>query len=137
MTSSPPHYAFRCRRTAVGKTAANIAVAKVNIPFLEAVVRGILCNALVCLAVWLSFAAHHVSGKVLAIVFPISAFVALGFEHCIANMYFIPLALFAGVEGVTLSGFIGNIIPVTLGNVIGGSVFVGLVYWIVYLRKPG
>jgi formate transporter len=122
---------------AVGKTAANIAVAKVNIPFLEAVVRGILCNALVCLAVWLSFAAHHVSGKVLAIVFPISAFVALGFEHCIANMYFIPLALFAGVEGVTLSGFIGNIIPVTLGNVIGGSVFVGLVYWIVYLRKPG
>lgn len=120
----------------VAATAIKIAQAKVTIPPLEAFVRGILCNALVCLAVWLSFAAHHVSGKIIAILFPITAFVALGFEHCIANLYFIPLALFMGADGVDLAGMVGNLIPVTLGNVVGGSVFVALVYWIVYLRKP-
>jgi formate/nitrite transporter len=120
---------------AVGKTAAGIALAKVNIPFVEAFLRAVLCNALVCLAVWLSFAAHHVSGKILAIVFPISAFVALGFEHSIANMYFIPVAFFAGVDGITVAGFISNLVPVTLGNIVGGSVFVALAYWVIYLRK--
>jgi formate transporter len=119
----------------VGKTAAAIALGKVDIPFMEAFLKGVLCNALVCLAVWLSFAAHHVSGKVLTIIFPISAFVALGFEHCIANMYFIPLAIFAGIEGITTAGFVNNLVPVTLGNIVGGSVFVALAYWVIYLRK--
>ncbi len=117
------------------KTAAAIAQGKINIPYLEAFLRGMLCNTLVCLAGWLSFAAHHVSGKILAIIFPISAFVALGFEHSVANMYFIPLALFAGVDGVTVAGFINNLIPVTIGNIVGGSVFVALAYRVIYLQK--
>jgi len=120
---------------AVEKTAAGIALGKVNIPFAEAFFRGVLCNALVCMAVWLSFAARNVTGKVLVIIFPISAFVALGFEHSIANMYFIPLGIMAGIEGVSVSGFLGNVVPVTLGNIVGGSVFVALVYWVIYLRK--
>lgn len=119
----------------VAATAARIAEAKVLIPPLEAFVRGVLCNALVCLAVWLSFAAHSVSGKILAIVFPISAFVALGFEHSIANMYFIPLGLFLDADGVDVPGIVANLLPVTLGNIFGGGVFVALVYWLVYLRK--
>jgi len=120
---------------AVGKTAASIALGKVNIPFAEAFFRGVLCNALVCMAVWLSFAARNVTGKVLVIIFPITAFVALGFEHSIANMYFIPLAFMAGIEGVSVSGFLGNVVPVTLGNIVGGGVFVALVYWVIYLRN--
>ena len=119
---------------AVGETAARIAQAKVGLGFAEALFRGILCNTLVCLAVWLCFAAHDVGGKILAIVLPISAFVALGFEHSVANMYLIPVAMLAGAEGVGLSGFIGNMVPVTLGNIIGGGVFVAAVYWLIYLH---
>jgi formate/nitrite transporter FocA (FNT family) len=89
---------------------------------------------LVCLAVWLCFAAHDVPGKILAIVFPISAFVALGFEHSVANMYLIPIAMLAGAKGVTLAGFAHNLVPVTLGNIVGGGVLVALVYWLIYLR---
>jgi formate/nitrite transporter FocA (FNT family) len=74
-----------------------------------------------------------VASKVLAIVLPISAFVALGFEHSVANMYLIPMAMLAGAEGVGLSGFIGNMVPVTLGNIVGGGLFVALVYWLIYL----
>jgi formate/nitrite transporter len=122
---------------AVGRTAASIAAAKLELGFVEAFARGLLCNALVCLAVWLSFAAHRVSGKILAIVFPISAFVALGFEHSVANMYLIPIGMLAGPGGIDVAGFIGNLIPVTLGNIVGGSGFVALVYWIVYLRGSG
>jgi len=121
---------------AVAKTAASIAEAKMALPSIEAFTRGVLCNVLVCLAVWLCFAAHTVSGKILAIIFPISAFVALGFEHSVANMYLIPAGYFAGAASVTLDGFIANLIPVTLGNIFGGGVLVALVYWIVYLRKP-
>ncbi len=121
---------------ATAETAAAIALAKVGLDPLEAFFRGLLCNALVCLAVWLSFAARRVSGKILAIVFPITAFVALGFEHCVANMYLIPVALLQGVEGLTIAGFLANLIPVTLGNVVGGSCFVALVYWVIYLRRP-
>lgn len=91
-----------------------------QLPFTEALVRGILCNALVCLAVWLSFASHPVSGKILATLFPITAFVALGFEHFIANFYLIPIGILMGAEG-GLSGFKQNIIPVTVGNIIGGG----------------
>lgn len=122
---------------AVGATADAIATAKVRLDWVEAFVRGILCNALVCLAVWLSFAARDVSGKILAIVFPISAFVALGFEHSVANMYFIGLGLLRAAEGVTLASFLfANLLPVTLGNIVGGAVLVGLVYWLCY-RWPG
>jgi formate/nitrite transporter len=119
---------------AVAETAVRIAEAKVALGFAEAFFRGILCNVLVCLAVWLCFAAHDVGSKVLAIVFPISAFVALGFEHSIANMYLIPIGWLAGSATVTLAGFVANLVPVTLGNVVGGGVFVAAVYWLVYLR---
>jgi formate/nitrite transporter len=112
----------------VGETAAGIARAKVALDWPTGFFRGILCNALVCLAIWLSFGARDVAGKILAVVFPISAFVALGFEHSVANMYVIALALMNGVEGVTLAGFLGNLVPVTAGNVIGGGVFVAGVY---------
>jgi formate transporter len=119
---------------AVAETAVGIAQAKVALPFAEAFFRGVLCNTLVCLAVWLCFAAHTVADKVLAIVFPISAFVALGFEHSIANMYLIPVAMLQGAPGVTVTGFLVNLVPVTLGNIVGGGVFVALVYWLIYLR---
>lgn len=122
---------------ATRETALAIARGKTALPFDEALVRGILCNVLVCLAVWISAAARRVSGKILAIVFPIAAFVALGFEHSVANMYFVPLAMLEawGDPALTIGGFAGNLIPVTLGNIIGGSGFVALVYWIIYLRK--
>ena len=122
---------------AVGETAAKIAAGKVALPFAEAFFRGVLCNALVCLAVWLSMAAHSVSGKAIVIVFPIAAFVALGFEHSIANMYFIPVAMMHGAEGITLAGLAGNLVPVTLGNIVGGGGFVALVYWVIYGRHSG
>ncbi|MEX2524182.1 MAG: formate/nitrite transporter family protein [Gammaproteobacteria bacterium] len=119
---------------AVAETAANIARAKVNLDFSEALIRGLLCNALVCLAVWLSYASHDASGKILAIIFPISAFVALGFEHSIANMYLIGVVIFEGDAGITFNDLLFNLVPVTIGNIIGGSIFVALVYWICYLR---
>jgi len=131
---------------AVGKTAVTIAAAKCALPFFEAFFRAILCNVLVCLAVWIAMAGRNVTDKILAIVFPISAFVAAGFEHCVANMYFIPLglmvrdnAMFADVPqlaALTWPGFFLSLIPVTLGNLAGGAGMVGLVYWIIY-RRPG
>ena len=127
--------AFSMNAGAVGTTAIAIAEAKIALPPLEAFVRGILCNALVCLAVWLCFAAHSVTDKILAIVFPIAAFVALGFEHSIANAYLIPAGYLAGADSVDLTGFIANMIPVTVGNIVGGSVGVALVYWVVYGRR--
>ena len=123
--------AFSMNAGAVGATAIAIAEAKIALPPLEAFVRGILCNALVCLAIWLCFAAHSVTDKILAIVFPIAAFVALGF----ANAYLIPAGYFAGADSVDLAGFIANMIPVTAGNIVGGSVGVALVYWVVYGRR--
>jgi len=131
---------------AVAATVIKIAVGKTQLSFEVAFVRGILCNTLVCLAVWLCFAAHTVTSKILAIIFPISAFVALGFEHSIANMFFVPLGILAagdpallaasGIDDAalpTIAGFVGNIIPVTLGNIVGGGVFVALSYYLVYL----
>jgi formate/nitrite transporter len=117
---------------AVAQTAASIALEKLALDPVEAFARAILCNALVCLAVWLSFAARTVSGKILAIVLPISAFVALGFEHSIANMYLIPVAWLNGTAGITLAGFLENLVPVTLGNIVGGAGGVALTYWICY-----
>ena len=113
---------------AVAETAARIASAKVELG---------VADALVCLAIWLSMAAHTVAGKSIAIVFPISAFVALGFEHSVANMYLIPIGWLAGADGVTAAGFVGNLVPVTLGNIVGGSVFVALVYWVAYRQGRG
>lgn len=122
----------------VAITARNIAISKVHIPFTEAFFRGVLCNILVCLAIWLCFAAHSVSSKILAILFPVSAFVALGFEHSVANMYFIPVGYLAGATDITISNFLANLIPVVMGNIIGGGGLVALTYWIIYLRKePG
>jgi formate transporter len=137
---------------AFGITAPSIAHAKLQLGFGQAVALGILCNALVCLAVWLSYSARTTADRILAIVPPISAFVAAGFEHSIANMYFVPLGLFiagldpafvrsakleAQAEALSWSAFIlRNLLPVTIGNVIGGSVLVAAVYWFVYLR-PG
>ena len=102
---------------------------------------GALGSALVCLAVWLTYGARSAGDKILAIVFPISAFVALGFEHSVANMYFLPMGLLVregdGAGHVTVAdAALGNLVPVTVGNVIGGSAMVGLVYWAVYLRRP-
>ncbi len=128
---------------AIAATAVSIASAKVALPFGEAFVRGILCNALVCLAVWMCFAARSVTDRILAIVFPISAFVALGFEHSVANMYLIPVGMLAahdlGIDNgaLDLAGFLGNLVPVTLGNLLGGSILVALVYWLIYVRAQG
>jgi formate transporter len=134
---------------AVGAQAVMIANSKVNLGFMQAFTSGILCNALVCLAVWLCFASHTVTDKILAIIFPITAFVTLGFEHSVANMYFIPAGIVAKTnqeilkivgDSIDLSnlnsvGFIFNLIPVTLGNIMGGSIFVGMIYWFIYLRN--
>lgn len=129
---------------AVGLEYVKIAAGKTALPFWEAFFKGVLCNLLVCLAVWLALAGRSVTDKVLAIVFPISAFVAAGFEHCVANMYLIPLGIFLkdsvaattniNTASLDWSGFIGNLIPVTLGNIIGGSVMVALVYYTIYRR---
>lgn len=135
---------------AVGAKAVAIASGKVNLSWEQAFFRGILCNVLVCLAVWLCFAGRTVVDKVLAILFPITAFVAMGFEHSVANMYFIPAGLLTSqdsnimqhvgvvnLHNLTLNGFLWhNLVPVTLGNMVGGGVFVGLFYWFIYLRKP-
>ncbi len=120
---------------AVAETARSIAEGKVALGFGQAFVRGVLCNTLVCLAVWMCFAAHSVSGKVSAIIFPITAFVALGFEHSIANMYLIPIGALQPGSTIGIAEMFGNLIPVTLGNIVGGGILVAAVYWLVYLRK--
>jgi formate transporter len=136
----------------IGATALGIADAKCDLEFVQAVALGVMCNALVCLAVWLCTSARSTTDKILAIIFPITAFVASGFEHSVANMYFIPIGLFiksfAGPEfwdaiGKTAADyanlswaafFVTNLLPVTIGNIIGGAGFVGLAYWFIYLR---
>ncbi len=137
---------------AVGITALKIAVAKCDLGFTQAVALGILCNALVCLAVWLTYSARSTVDKIVAIIFPITAFVAAGFEHSVANMYFIPYALLVkdfdpefmakvaekvpNLELLTWKAFfINNLIPVTIGNIIGGAVLVAAIYWVVFLRE--
>ena len=130
--------------SAVGKAALNLAAAKCALPFGEAFFKGVLCNVLVCLAVWVAMAGRTVTDKVLAIVFPITAFVACGFEHSVANMYFIPLGIFLRESVTTASttnldalhwlGLARNLLPVTLGNLVGGAGMVGLVYWVIHRR---
>jgi formate transporter len=134
---------------AIGQTALSIASGKVQLGFIQALALGVLCNALVCLAVWLTFSARSTVDKIAAIIFPITAFVAAGFEHSIANMYFIPIGLliknldpaFTTTTGLDLSNltwsafFLKNLIPVTLGNILGGSLLVAAVYWAIFLRR--
>ena len=136
----------------VGATALNIANGKVNLSFTEGLARGILCNALVCLAVWLCLSGRSVTDKIMAILFPITAFVASGFEHSIANMYFIPMGLLLKGEpevvaaagkvasdlvNLNLQGFIGNLFSVTTGNIFGGGFMVAAIYWFIYRRPQG
>jgi formate transporter len=118
---------------AVASTAIRIATAKAGLPWAEAFFRGVLCNVLVCMAVWMAMAGRNVTDKVLAIVFPITAFVAAGFEHSIANMYFFPLAMLLGAP-LSAADMAHNLLPVIAGNIVGGSVLVALVYWAIYLR---
>jgi formate transporter len=118
---------------AVGKVSVAIASAKIALSADQAFFRGVLCNALVCLAVWLCFAARDAGGKILAIVWPISAFVALGFEHSVANMYLIPVGFLAGAA-FDLPGLFWKLLWVSLGNIAGGAGGVALVYWTIYLR---
>lgn len=115
----------------MGQVAVSIAEAKAALPATEVFFRGILCNALVCLAVWLTFAARSVTGKVLAILWPITGFVLLGLEHSVANMYFFPQGWLAGAEAAPM-GALTNLIWVTLGNIIGGAGGVALAYWYAY-----
>jgi formate/nitrite transporter len=139
---------WKANDAAIAIRAVNIAYSKATLPWVEAFARGILCNWLVCLAVWLSMAAKDAISKIFSIIIPIAAFVAAGFEHSIANMYFIPMGLVlkgsealqglltpAVVQGLTWQGFfLNNLIPVTIGNLIGGVVFVAFAYWSAYLR---
>lgn len=119
---------------ALGAASVKLAEAKVAIPFGQAILRGIACNWLVCLAVWMSIGADDIAGKILAIWFPIMAFVALSTEHSIANMFFIPLGMLNGAN-VTIGQLLwNNLVPVTIGNIIGGAFFVGTIYWWVYGR---
>jgi formate/nitrite transporter len=121
----------------VGDTMVQIARSKVALDPVSAVARGILCNVLVCLAVWLCMGARSVADKILATIFPISAFVACGFEHSVANMFFLPIgiALAAGsAAAISVSGAVANLMWVTIGNIFGGTILVALVYWFVYLR---
>ncbi len=138
---------------AIGVTALSTANSKTGLDFVQAIALGIMCNALVCLAVWLTFSARTTTDRILAIIPPITAFVAAGFEHSIANMYFIPVGLFikagapesfwaaihktaADYANLTWDKFlINNLLPVTIGNIIGGAVMVGAVYWFIYLRQ--
>ena len=137
---------------AVGLQALNTAASKTHLDFLQALALGVICNALVCMAVWLCYSARSTTDKILSIIFPISAFVAGGFEHSIANMYFIPMGMLikafatpdfwdkigktaADYTSLTWSNFfLANLLPVTIGNIIGGAGLVGLVYWFAFLR---
>jgi formate transporter len=134
---------------AVGVQALSIASAKTDLGFIQAIALGAFCNALVCLAVWLCYSARTTTDKILSIVLPIAAFVAAGFEHCVANMFFIPMGLLIekdeafvasqpsapDLSSLTWENFLlGNLLPVTIGNIVGGALMVGAIYWFVYLR---
>ncbi|MDR1572553.1 MAG: formate/nitrite transporter family protein [Clostridiales Family XIII bacterium] len=138
----------------LGAMTVKIAVYKVGLTYPQAFILGIMCNWLVCLAVWLSYGAKDMTGKMLAVFFPIWLFITSGFEHCVANMYYIPAGIMAkgspaiaeaaaalGLSSDKLDGLgwgsfaLGNLIPVTLGNIVGGGLFVAAAYWFAYARK--
>ncbi|MBC7251582.1 MAG: formate/nitrite transporter family protein [Anaerolineae bacterium] len=112
-----------------------IASAKVSMSFGAAFWRAVGCNWLVCLAVWLAVSANDIAGKVWGIWFPIMAFVAIGFEHSVANMFFVPLGMFYGAPVTWGQFLVNNLLPVTLGNIVGGGFFVGTIYWWLYGRE--
>ncbi len=121
----------------VGITAIKVASTKAALPLGEAFARGVLCNALVCLAVWLTIGGRSVTDKILAVIFPITAFVAIGLEHSIANWFFLPYGmLLAGSETISAAAAVQNLAIVTLGNIVGGTLLVASVYWLAYLRGP-
>ncbi len=127
---------------ALAEAVVNTAVTKAGIPFMDGILKGILCNILVCMAVWCSFAAEEAAGKVLTLWLPVMLFIIGGFEHCVANMYFIPAGMIASslygvpAPGLNLFSFlVTNLIPVTIGNIIGGSLCVGAAYWMAYLKE--
>ncbi|MEK7237314.1 MAG: formate/nitrite transporter family protein [Nitrospirota bacterium] len=125
---------------AVGETMVQIARSKIALDPVSAVARGILCNVLVCLAVWLCMGARSVTDKILAILLPISAFVACGFEHSVANMFFLPIGIVLAAGGpapLSVLGALSNLVLVTIGNILGGTILVALIYWFVYLRGDG
>jgi formate/nitrite transporter len=137
---------------AIGVTTLHLAISKVNMTFIDAFFRGILCNFLVCVAVWMAFSAKDVAGKIIAVFFPIMFFISSGYEHSVADMFYIPAGIFAKGTGAFNEAlatafpkdnlasltwgnfFVKNLIPVTLGNIVGGAILVGLGYWFVYLR---
>lgn len=131
---------------AVARAAVRIAAAKASLPFATAFFAGVLCNVLVCLAIWLAMAGHTVVDKVAGIIMPIAAFVGAGFEHSVANMYFLPLGIYLrdkvdvtgirGIENLDMWAYLHNLVPVTLGNIVGGSGFVALVYFVIYRLVP-
>ncbi len=141
---------FESGSSMLGAVTLNIALHKVNLAFLEAFFLGIMCNWLVCLAVWMAYGADSMTGKIFAIFFPIWLFITSGFEHCIANMYYIPAGLliksneiYSSLAGVTADHlgtltwgnfFLKNLLPVTLGNIVGGALFVGMAYWFAYKK---
>ncbi len=118
----------------VGRIAEKIALSKVSLGFTTALVKGIMCNFLVCIAIWMSYAGKSAVDKIFAVIFPITCFVALGFEHSVANMYLIPVAMFNGAD-IAVSDLLHNLLPVTIGNIIGGGCFVGLLYNVIYKAK--
>jgi formate transporter len=131
----------------IGLSVLNTAVGKIRPDMVTLFFKGILCNVLVCAAVWLAYAGRSVTDKLVAVILPVSAFIAAGFEHCVANMYFLPLAWLlvqtghapANFDGslITLSGIVHNLVPVTLGNIVGGAGFVGAFYWTIYRATFG
>ena len=131
----------------IGLSILNTAVGKIQPDVITLFFKGILCNLLVCLAVWLAYAGRSVTDKIVALTLPVSAFIAAGFEHCVANMYFLPLAWLLTQTGhvpadvdtslITISGIVHNLVPVTLGNIVGGAGLVGAVYWAVYRAAFG
>jgi formate transporter len=131
----------------VGLSILNTAAGKIRPDVVTLFFKGTLCNVLVCAAVWLAYAGRSVTDKIVAVILPVSAFVAAGFEHCVANMYFLPLAWLliqtghapanVDVSPITISGIIHNLVPVTLGNIVGGAGFVGAIYWAIYRAAFG
>jgi formate transporter len=131
----------------IGLSILSTAAGKIRPDMVTLFFKGILCNVLVCAAVWLAYAGRSVTDKIVAVILPVSAFIAAGFEHCVANMYFLPLAWLQIQTGhvpanfdaspITITGIIHNLVPVTLGNIVGGAGFVGAVYWGIYRAAFG
>jgi formate transporter len=131
----------------IGLSVLNTAAGKIRPDMMTLFFKGILCNVLVCAAVWLAYAGRSVTDKIVAVILPVSAFIAAGFEHCVANMYFLPMAWLLVQTGhvpanfdispITVSGILHNLVPVTLGNIVGGAGFVGATYWAIYRAAFG